>query len=426
MPSAKHAKLLRFFEQGTLVFLVVVIIILAALSIGGKLGTIESYIGFGILAVVVAILFFIQYKVGNLLSVVLSQNNFVQDDAFTTLFDRSPVAYLTIKTNGEVVGSNPSAVRLLQSDISNILGINFFELIQPESSVDSSILASKVLAGLTVNDIEIPLKTVSGKTIWTTCSVYTYRNEGERLVSLVDVTDKKHIDTAKSEFVALATHQLRTPIAAIRWNVELLERNMSETKTDDQNRYLTKIERNVIRMINLINDFLSVSKLEMGTFAASEEDINLSDFFSGIEDEFLEKINEKGIILNRQDMPPQLTIKTDSRLFHIIVSNLVSNAVKYLGEKGNLAISYELKDKSIEIVIADDGIGIPEEELGRLFAKFFRASNAQSHQTEGTGLGLYIVKQSVEQLGGSITVDSAENEGARFVVVVPASVVSVG
>jgi signal transduction histidine kinase len=176
-------------------------------------------------------------------------------------------------------------------------------------------------------------------------------------------------------------------------------------------------------MIDLINDFLSVSKLEMGTYAANLEKINLTNFFSSVVEEFSEKISGKNINLERKNNPPQLVIKTDSRLLHIIVSNLVSNSVKYSETSGNLLISYELTGTNLHIQIADDGIGIPEKELDNLFTKFYRATNAQEHQTEGTGLGLYIVKQSVEQLGGEIKVVSDTNKGALFAVDLPVEVI---
>ena len=268
------------------------------------------------------------------------------------------------------------------------------------------------------------MKTVTGDEVWVSLSVYTSRNKNERMIAMVDVTEKKMIDTAKSEFVALATHQLRTPIAAIRWNVELLNKNLGGAKSEKQNKYIGKIDRNVHKMIHLINDFLSVSKLEMGTYAAETETVNLSEYMTSILDEFDEKIISKLITLKRTDNPPNINITTDRRLFHIIVSNLVSNAVKYLNANGELIVSYSVSDGVMNLIVADNGIGIPESELGNLFTKFYRASNAQSHQTEGTGLGLYIVKQSVENLGGTISVTSAENEGARFEVVMPVKVVS--
>jgi two-component system phosphate regulon sensor histidine kinase PhoR len=128
----------------------------------------------------------------------------------------------------------------------------------------------------------------------------------------------------------------------------------------------------------------------------------------------------------RTEDPLQVVIKADDHLFHIIVSNLVSNAVKYLHPNGRIELSYQLTGTTLTIVVADNGIGIPEGELDKLFTKFYRASNAQSHQTEGTGLGLYIVKQSVELLGGTIEVAAKEDAGAHFTITLPVMVVSVG
>jgi len=175
----------------------------------------------------------------------------------------------------------------------------------------------------------------------------------------------------------------------------------------------------VLRMIALINDFLSVSKLEMGTYATNEEETILSDFITAILDEFSGKIAEKQIVVNRNSASDSVTIMTDYRLLHIIVSNLVSNAVKYLRQNGTLLISYDIQGREMVLTVKDDGIGIPKSEIEHLFTKFYRASNAQSHQTEGTGLGLYIVKQSVEQLGGTITVESNIDAGATFTVKLP-------
>jgi signal transduction histidine kinase len=203
-------------------------------------------------------------------------------------------------------------------------GENFFDRIHPD--FDFSVILGKIKSGLTVNEEEVPLCTFENQHIWTKLSVHSRPFEEKRMLSLIDITEQKAVDTAKSEFVALATHQLRTPIAAIRWNVELLEKKLADSVTDDQSRYLVKINRNVQRMVSLINDFLSVSKLETGTFASSQEAVNLSEFFDSIVDEFSEKISEKNITLNRVDNPPQLKVMIDGRLLHIIVSNLMSNA----------------------------------------------------------------------------------------------------
>jgi two-component system phosphate regulon sensor histidine kinase PhoR len=424
MAPVKKIKLYRFIEKLALVLLVIWTVGVVILASQQDLAT--NYV----LAISVTFIFLlgiilmVQRAVDSWLEISASQSNFAEADIFNSLYDRSPVGYLTLDSSGRITKANQAAKYLLQGDEAAVLSVNISDFILPDEGVDTDVLIGKIKAGIIINDEELPIKTMAGETIWTIFAAVPYRNSGERLVSLVDVTDQKNIDTAKSEFVALATHQLRTPIAAIRWNVELLERSLREIKTDAQGRYLVKIYRNVHRMIDLINDFLSVSKLEMGTYAAEIKNINLTDFFTSIADEFAEKINEKNIALERTDNPPQLVIKSDSRLLHIVVSNLVSNAVKYLNSDGKLMFRYELEGANLKIQIADDGIGIPEKELDNLFTKFYRATNAESHHTEGTGLGLYIVKQSVEQLGGEIKVASDTDKGALFEISLPVEVVS--
>lgn len=350
------------------------------------------------------------------------QSSFVATEEFNSLYQSSPVAYITLNSKGEILDFNPAAVRLLHGESDSMITQTFFDRVHPD--FDFSVIRGKIKSGSTVNEEEVPLRTFDNQHIWTKLSVHSRPFEEKRMLSLIDITSQKAVDTAKSEFVALATHQLRTPIAAIRWNVELLEKKLQDTVTEDQSRYMVKINRNVQRMVSLINDFLSVSKLEMGTFASSQEAVNLSEFVDTIVDEFSESIAQKGLTLNRVDNPPQLQVMIDARLLHIIVSNLMSNAAKYSNPSGTLDFSYTLEGTMLRIVVKDDGIGIPENELERLFSKFFRATNAQAHQTQGTGLGLYVVQQSVEKLGGSIEVSSQENAGAQFTVQLPVTVLS--
>jgi len=372
--------------------------------------------------VLLCTLVLIQRRADSWLTTTSMQSSFAATEEFSTLYQSSPVAYITLDSKGKILDFNPAAIRLLHGESDTMTGKSFFEHIHPD--FDFSVILGKIKSGLTVNEQEVPLCTFQKQNIWTKLSVHSRPFEEKRMLSLIDITEQKAVDTAKSEFVALATHQLRTPIAAIRWNVELLEKKMQDSMTEDQSRYLVKVNRNVQRMVSLINDFLSVSKLEMGTFASSKEAVNLSDFFDSIVDEFSEKISEKKLTLNRVDNPPQLQVMTDGRLLHIIVSNLMSNASKYSNLNGTLDLLYTLEGTTLNIIVKDDGIGIPEQEIERLFSKFFRATNAQTHQTQGTGLGLYVVKQSVEKLGGTIKVASKENSGAQFDVSLPVSVLS--
>lgn len=391
---------------------------------GYSLSPVELGVVMGLLLLVFIGVVLLQRVIDTKCTLAMTQSNVSNQLVFDSLYEASPVAYITIDTVGTILDFNPAFVHLLRTEHEVIVRQNFYSLINQTPELDVGVFKEKIAAGLTIHDLEVSLRSLTETEVWVLMSVYTTYKQHERLIVMVDMTEKKRVDTAKSEFVALATHQLRTPIAAIRWNVELLEKNMGDGTSEKQAQYLAKINRNVHRMIALINDFLSVSKLEMGTFAASEETVDLTQFMDGIIEEFDGKVTEKQLAITRNDTPPHLTIRTDSRLFHIIVSNLISNAVKYVQPAGEIELSYTRSGDQLEIVVADNGMGIPVGEIDQLFTKFFRASNAQAHYTQGTGLGLYIVQQSVEQLGGTITVWSEEGQGTRFTIRVPARVVS--
>ena len=340
-------------------------------------------------------------------------------EQFTTLYENSPVPYITLDARGAIALYNLAAVQLFDTDPQELIGHRLEDHLTSPDEDKLGVLLGKLRQQSSIIGEEVQIDTVGGSRRWVLLSVFSHDRSRQRLAALVDITEQKRIDTAKSEFVALATHQLRTPIAAIRWNLELMERKLRKTESTEHEKYLEKITRNVERMTALISDFLSVSKLETGTFAANEEEIELASYLDEIADEFAPEIEKKQIELHTETEPTEQRITADSRLFHIVTSNLLSNAVKYTPEGGRIDWGYQLRDDELLFRVADSGIGIPAEEQANLFQKFFRATNAQQHKAEGTGLGLYIVQQSVEQLGGTISVESVENEGTTFTVRLP-------
>lgn len=340
-------------------------------------------------------------------------------EQFLSLYEHSPVPYVSIDEKGKIVMYNLAAVRLLKTTTDALMGTSLVDRLTLDDMNELSVVLGKINAGYAVKDAEVQVKTLEDDTKWVLLSIYIYDAGSERLVSMVDITHQKTVDQAKSEFVALATHQLRTPVAAIRWNLELLARTFAAARTPEQEKYLDKLERNVLRMIALINDFLSVSKLEAGTFATNVVPIDLVECFEAIADEFAETVTQKRIQFERDYEPRGLMFKSDARLLHIMVSNLLSNAIKYVRPEGTVTFRYELQGNELVFAVSDNGIGIPEEEQAQLFTKFFRARNAQSFKAEGTGLGLYIVKESVEKLGGKLEVMSRENIGTIFTIRLP-------
>lgn len=334
-------------------------------------------------------------------------------ERFEYLYFSSPVPYINIDSKGEIFLVNLAAIRLFDTTEQRLIGTRLVEYLRHDSDTKLSIILNQLENRMSLSDVELQLKSVDGSIKWVLLSAFAYGNKNELLVSLVDITRQKEVDMAKTEFVTLASHQLRTPIAATRWNFELLSEAQTE-RTAEQELYFDRVNRNIERLTSLVNDFLHVSKLELGTFATDVQRIQLNSFIASALEEFEKMVKEKGLTVNFTCDPKDLEGDFDPRLLRIVVTNLVSNAVKYTPIGGVVTVSCHKFDHEIVFEVADSGIGVPPNEIEKLFSRFYRATNAQLQHVEGTGLGLYIVRQAVEKMGGSITVNSTLGKGTAF------------
>lgn len=216
------------------------------------------------------------------------------------------------------------------------------------------------------------------------------------------VAKEHELNRAKSEFVSLASHQLKTPLTIIKWYIEMLTDDYASGSLEKEKEYLGKIYNNTERMIELIDAFLNVSRLELGVFSIKKEPINLRDKMELILRNFEPKIKEKNLELIRSYTKSNFVFASDVKMIQIIFENLVSNAIKYTPSGGQIQVKMQKKGNEILVSVADTGIGIPKNQQSKIFTKFFRADNAATHKTDGTGLGLYIVKIVVEKIGGKI------------------------
>lgn len=235
-----------------------------------------------------------------------------------------------------------------------------------------------------------------------------------------DITEEKAVDKEKTEFVSLASHQLRTPLSSVNWYTEMLLAGDAGKLNKMQKEYVNEIFAGNRRMIDLVNDLLNVSRLELGTFSVNPEKVDIvSAAFLAI-DEQKQEIKKKKIKIET-DFPDErpLEINADPKLLHMVFQNLLSNAVKYTHEKGEIKISVLKVGEYIHIKVADNGIGIPESQQEKIFTKLFRADNVKGEDVEGTGLGLYIIKSIVEESGGSIYFESKEGKGSTFTATLP-------
>jgi len=236
-----------------------------------------------------------------------------------------------------------------------------------------------------------------------------------------DVTKEREIDRAKTEFVSLASHQLRTPLSTINWYAEMLLDEEIGKINENQKKYLHSLYEASNRMVQLVNALLNVSRIELGTFAIDPEPIDFKEVADSVINEQIRQIEGKKLKLSREYDPNLPVVNADPKLLRIIFQNLLSNSVKYTPEQGKISIKIKKQDKNIMISIIDTGYGIPKNQQMRIFTKLFRADNVLEKDTDGSGLGLYVVKSIVEQAGGKIWFESEENKGTSFFVSIPAS-----
>lgn len=355
---------------------------------------------------------------------------------FITLIEHLPVGVFMIKApEGDLAVANPRSVELFGQD-NDFLNkphtlSELFRIIKPmredgapfaESEIpvfialhegriverNDIMIVGKNEKKMTLRVIGVPVKDVGGSVIYA-------------LMVFDDITKEREIDRAKTEFVSLASHQLRTPLSTINWYSEMLLAEDVGPITPDQKSYLEEIYKGNQRMVGLVNALLNVSRIEMGTFAAEVRKIDLIAEADLVLNEFAVMAGQRNITITREYAEKSIFIDADRKMVQMIFQNLISNAIKYTPDGGGVAVRIRREEEdNAHIEISDTGYGIPKHQYDKIFTKLFRADNIVYKDTEGTGLGLYLVKLVVGQLGGKIWFVSEENKGSTFFVVLPA------
>lgn len=344
------------------------------------------------------------------------------EELYSQLYKNSPVPYLILDFDGHIKSANISAVRLLGATQTKIMGINIFSRLRCDDSEHLDLLIEKYHNGISVSDEMVFVKRPDGREAWSLLSLFGFTNvAGQKigLMTLVDITKQKKAEDAKSEFVSLASHQLRTPIAGMKWSAELLQMDNPDSLSERQHKYIDRLLISIKRMAVLVDDFLRVSRFELGTFQAEYKSIDPKALFEDIVSEQSSRVNQKNLTIKNFYDESIGTIITDPNLLRMIITNLYSNAVKYTRENGTVHLGFGKRGEDMIITVSDNGMGIPTEDQDGIFSKLFRASNAIRDVPDGTGLGLYIVKEAVSVLKGNITFTTTENIGTTFEVILP-------
>lgn len=227
---------------------------------------------------------------------------------------------------------------------------------------------------------------------------------------------ERELNELKTKFVSIASHEFRTPLSTVLSSVSLVSQYKDRGDLEKIDKHIQRIKSSVNHLTSILNDFLSLGKLEEGKTDINHESIDLHYFFTEIQEETKPTLKEgqELVIHNKLD---KKTITSDKRILRNILFNLITNGSKYSGEGKRIYLTLQKLNGDLMLEIRDEGFGIPMNEQKHLFERFFRASNVSNIQ--GTGLGLNIVKRYVDLLEGKIAFTSEEGKGSTFTIIIP-------
>jgi two-component system phosphate regulon sensor histidine kinase PhoR len=336
-----------------------------------------------------------------------------------------PLGFVLLDNNGKILMLNPTIEKMLHMTVANVSAMVTGD--GRKDNVLEKIIdrAQQVSRKHHVSSLE--LTTPDGRYLHTLISpVVTRRGDVDGVVVLVeDVTEARILDRSKEEFFSIASHELRTPLTAIRGNASLIQQFYKEQMKDESLASMVgDIHTSSVRLIEIVNDFLDASSLEQGKMKFTYEDFDVQDVIDKVVDELGAVTAEKNIHLKTHQSSGVPIVHSDANRIKQVIYNLIGNAVKFT-DKGSVTIATEIvSENQIKISVSDTGPGISAEGQHILFHKFQQGGNDLHTRdaTRGTGLGLYISKLIIEQLGGHISLDHSEqgdHHGTTFSITLP-------
>lgn len=339
---------------------------------------------------------------------------------------------VALDANGHVVLANVFAADLFGIPRDKLLGGSLNELIDGLRTAKDMIIdasdwpdaLARETRGPVVDDYLYHRYKTDGERLSIIISTTPIFN-GDTLVGTVlvvrDTTKEKEVDRMKTEFISLASHQLRTPLSAIKWFSEMLENGDVGQLNPEQLEFAKNITESTERMVDLVNSLLNISRIESGRIIVDPHPTDLKELIAGIVKDLQGKTQEKyqELVISVNEELPQINL--DTHLIGQVYLNLLTNAIKYTPQGGKIMVLVSRKDDQIVTQVSDNGHGIPIAQQGKVFQKFFRADNVAKIETDGTGLGLYLVKAIIESSGGKIWFKSEEGKGTTFWFSLPLS-----
>jgi len=355
-----------------------------------------------------------------------------EKDRLNAIISSMAEGMAVVDNDCRIVLLNKTAERMLEISYDKVRGKSYYdgwkilkgnEIIPNEKRPIAETLRTGKIAARELGD-NIYYQTCSGKKIPVTIATAPLKY-GETIIGAVvvfrDVTDEKRLDESKSSFISVASHQLRTPLTAIKLFIEMLNTGKAGRLNKTQKEYIEDVSVSTERMIGLVNDLLNLSRIESGKLKAKPSEVRIDEVVKSAIDEAAILAKEQKLSLVFKKPKNIIKLNLDADLFRQVIHNLLTNAIRYSanGKKNDIIIKIEKSGKECVVSVQDFGIGIPEEAKIRLFDRFYRADNAIKADANGTGVGLYTIKMILERMNGRVWFNSKLNKGTTFYTSIP-------
>ncbi|MDO3644437.1 PAS domain-containing sensor histidine kinase [Mucilaginibacter sp. L3T2-6] len=353
---------------------------------------------------------------------------------YSDLFEHSPVGYFILNKSGIIEKVNKRGSRQLGMAKKDILHNPFSIFLHTDNDLDTfNRHMSRAIENAALVRMQCEIKKKDGVVFTALIKLKAIKDEKRLLKHLLSIiTDisqiKAHereiksqlsraeeLNTLKSDFIGMASHEFRTPLTSMLSSTTLIEQYVQTGDTEKLQKHLGRIKLSIKNLVMILDEFLSIEKLESGKVEVQSVSFNLPELCTDLIEEVTPMKKNSQVIEYQHNGDGEVT--TDHQILQHIVLNLLSNGCKYSGEGKEIKLFTYVADHKVKLIVQDSGIGIPEAEHANVFTRFFRAHNTRNIQ--GTGLGLHIVKRYVDLISGDIGFVSKDGEGTTFTVTFP-------
>jgi len=344
-----------------------------------------------------------------------------EQNKITSIINSLEDGLILIDTHDTILLINPRANELLEIGDINVLGQ---KLTKEFTQEDRNLRNLRDIVKTNLEDRETrEIEIRTSRPIALKVTKVPVRNEQGRgfghVYLLHDTSKEREIELMKSNFVSVASHQIRTPLTGISWTIDTLSKEEAGTLNEQQKTLLDKVSTTTSHFAELINDLLDVSQIDEGRMDFTFEVTPLLPVVEKTFHDLIPFANARSIdfILNVDGDIPK--VRLDERKFGMAAQNIMDNALKYSNKSSGVTVTIRAVSGAVRLEVTDKGIGIPNEQKPFIFNKFFRAANAVRSVPNSSGLGLYITKQIIEEHGGKVYFESTEGEGSTFTIELP-------